>query len=256
MIQYKKLNNILYLKDAIKILLIFSSRKKNLFLFFFLFPFMIIFAQGNLPYVDDKPYHFGFLVGLNTADFGIVHKDTLIDNKAYHVSVSTLQPGFSVGIITNLRLSKYWNLRFTPTLHFSERTLTYRADTSSITTSTNINSIPLCLPLYIKYSAERKDNYRPYLLGGGGIYYDFGRNKEKAILLKPTDYYVEFGVGCDLYFSFFKLAPELKFALGFNNILTPLKERDAGGLTEQDKLHNNVLSKLTSKMLTLCFNFE
>jgi hypothetical protein len=235
--------------------------KNNIFAFIFILTFCSVFfpkvkAQGNLPYADDKLIHFGFSLGLNTADFGISSNDTLINGNKYYTDVSALQPGFSVGVITNLRLARYWNLRFNPTLHFSGRDITYRKDTTNTTGSTTVNSIPLSFPLYLKYSAERKDNYRPYLLGGGGMYFDFGRNKEKPILLKPMDYFIEFGVGCDLYFSFFKLAPELKFAIGFNNMLTPLEQRNAGGLTEEDKIYSTAISKLTNKMITLSFNFE
>jgi hypothetical protein len=52
------------------------------------------------------------------------------------------------------------------------------------------------------------------------------------------------------------LAPELKFAIGFNNMLTPLEQRNAGGLTEEDKIYTTSISKLTNKMITLSFNFE
>ena len=70
------------------------------------------------------------------------------------------------------------------------------------------------------------------------------------------DPFVEFGVGCDIYFSFFKLAPELKFALGMNNMLTTLDQRDTGLLKESDKVYTQALSKLTSRLVTLTFNFE
>jgi hypothetical protein len=83
-----------------------------------------------------------------------------------------------------------------------------------------------------------------------------GRNKENPILLKPLGFYTEFGIGCDLYFSFFKMAPELKFAIGLNDMLTPLDQRDAGFLNDNDKKYTLALSKLTAKMITLSFNFE
>ena len=225
---------------------------------YLLFSFLIFkigtstYAQGNLPYADDKTLHFGFCLGLNAMDFGITPSG-ITDYKA---DVSTLNPGFSVGIISDLRLNKYLNLRFTPTLHFGDRQLNYTTNNATTTDSLFISSIPVCVPLLLKYSAQRKGNYRPYVLFGGGMYFDLGRNKENPVLLKTVGLYTEFGVGCDLYFSFFKLAPELKFAIGLNNILTPLEQRDAGFLSEKDKNFTNALSKLTAKMITLSFNFE
>lgn len=213
---------------------------------------------------DDKIIHFGFSLGVNTMDFGITPSLLPIDEKVYQVDVSRLKPGFSVGIISDMQLSRYFNLRFTPTLHFGERELSYSysyIENDSVKVkgggSVSVGSAPLCLPLYLKYSAERYGNIRPYLIGGGGVSIDLGRDKEKPVYLKPLDLYLEFGVGCEIYFWFFKLAPELKFAIGGNNLFVPLEERDGEGtLSESDKKFSEALSKLTSKIITLTFNFE
>lgn len=215
-----------------------------------------VWAQsGNLPYVDQKLIHFGFSLGINSLDFGVTPSLASINGETYNADVSTLKPGFSVGIISDLRLNRYFNLRFTPTLHLGERELNYSIGDIPVG-STIIQSIPVSLPLYIKYSAERKHNYRPYLIWGAGAYIDLGTNKENPVLLKPLDFYTEFGVGCDIYFSFFKLAPELKFAFGFNDMFVPIDKRDAGQILDADKRYSLALSKLTSRMITLTFNFE
>lgn len=220
----------------------------------FLFSFLSLKSQGNLPYTDERPYHFGFFLGLNTIDFGVdLSYLEQEDGKTYFAETSGLMPGFTAGIIGSLRLNRYFSLRFTPGIHFCERQLTFRAEGETEKKQENIFSIPLMLPLYVKYNAERIHNFRPYMLAGGGAYFDFSRDKEKNILLKPFDYYVEFGAGCDIYFPFFKLAPELKFAIGFNNMLTPTDKRDPGSF---DPKYTNAISKLTTKMLTLSFNFE
>ena len=234
-------------------------------------------AEGNLPYVDDKLLHFGFSLGFNSMDFGVKESGstldmysktkstsgdpiyTLIGQGVYHASISTLSPGFSVGLITDLRINRYLNLRFTPTLNFARRELRFtEIGTSGINhgDTISISSIPICLPIYLKYSAERKDNYRPYLIWGVGAYYDLASNDANPYLqLKKMDFYTEFGVGCDIYFSFFKLAPELKFSIGIgkdNNMLneppTPKNEKDI--------VYTKALTRLTSRMLTLTFNFE
>lgn len=211
-------------------------------------------AQGNLPYVDQELIHFGFSLGINTMDFGVTTSRDSINGKVYDARVSTLKPGFSVGIISDLRLNRYLNLRFTPTLHLGERLLNYSPKNGN--DSINILSIPISLPIYLKYSAERKGNYRPYLIAGGGMSIDLATNTDNPVLLKPVDFFTEFGVGCDIYFSFFKLAPELKYSIGFNDMFVPINKRDAGSISDQNKKFSNALSKLTSRMLTLTFNFE
>lgn len=201
-------------------------------------------AQGNLPYVDDKPLHFGYALGLNFMDFAVVPADINKD-----VSVTAVAPGFSVGAISDLRLNRYFNLRFTPTLMLSQRTLNYKNYDPA-----QILSVPLYLPLYIKYSSERKDNYRPYVLAGGGLWMDWGRNKERAVLLNPFDALVEAGVGCDLYFPFFKLSPVLTFAVGVSNVITPTAMRDTAPASGPGP--TDAISKLTTRMITLAFNIE
>lgn len=213
-------------------------------------------AQGNLQYVDDKLFHFGFSLGFNEMDFIATPSLESIDGKVYSAWVSSLQPGFSVGVIGDMRINRYLNLRCTPTLHFGSHQIKYTADSSKTTFTTSITSIPFTIPMYIKYSAERKDNYRPYLIGGGGVSFNMSADQTKPILLRRFNTFVEFGVGCDIYFSFFKLAPELKFGLGFNNLLTALDQRKAGDIQPEDKKFTQALSGLTTRMLTLTFNFE
>ena len=217
------------------------------------FIFLGIFSlksQGNLPYQDDRPYHFGFFIGINTMDFGV----QLANPDLAVAEVSSLTPGFTAGIIGHLRLSRYFGLRFAPSINFTERTLTYRfADNPDVLVRENVFSIPLMLPLHFIYSAERVHNFRPYLLAGGGASFDFGRDMERNILLRPFDYFVEVGVGSDIYFPFFKLSPELRFSIGFNNMLTPSSDRETGTF---DPKFGNSISRLTTKMITLAFNFQ
>ncbi len=230
------------------------SKNKKIFLLLFLVMvgFGKLKAQGGYR-GDDKLLHFGFSLGINTLDFGITPSLMDIGGKVYQADVSSLKPGFSVGIISDLMLASHWNLRFTPTMHIGDRELSY---TNSLPNPDVTSSILVSAPIYLKYSAERYGNLRPYLIGGAGAYIDLGRDNNLAILLKPFDPFVEVGVGCDIYFSFFKLAPELKFALGFNNMLTPLESRDTGSMKEENKVYTQAISKLTSRLITLTFNFE
>jgi hypothetical protein len=227
--------------------------KKSILLLLIVFVSFANLNAQNSYHGDDKLLHFGFSLGINTMDFGIAPSMIPINGTVYQANVSDLLPGFSVGIVSDLMLTRHWNLRFTPTMHIGDRQLSYD---NSLENPDVVSSVLISAPIYLKYSAERYGNLRPYLIGGGGAYIDLGRDNNLAILLKPFDPFVEVGVGCDIYFSFFKLAPELKFALGFNNMLTPLESRDTGSMKESDKVYTQALSKLTSRLITLTFNFE
>ena len=206
--------------------------------------------------VDIRPIHFGFMLGINTMDFGIKPSMLEIDGKVYQADVSHLIPGFSVGVIGDVRLGEYFNFRLIPSLHLSERTLSYMNDKNSDVFKQNVKTYLLTVPVYFKYSAVRIKNYRPYLIAGGGIGFDLGRDRQLPVLLKQFDYFIDFGVGCTFYFPFFRFSPEIKFAMGFNDILTPLNERPKDFISNDRKFLTNALNRLTSRMFTLVFNFE
>lgn len=209
----------------------------------------------NRPYIDDKIVHFGFSLGVNFMHFTAAESLLPQEGEIYHARVSDMLPGFSVGFITDVRLSRHLNLRCTPTLHFGMRTLTYKSESGNVTNlKTDVLSLPVTLPLYLKWSAEREINYRPYLLAGGGVSFDFGTDKQRPILQKPFDYFVEVGFGCDFYFAWFKLCPQLTYSIGFNNVLTPSDGRQE--LPVLDAFYSNALSKLLNRQITLTFNFE
>lgn len=222
----------------------------------------------NRPYVDDKLLHFGFSLGMNFMSFStpetLIPQDGIItsgsgvryfENEVFNARVSYMLPGFSVGFIADLRLARYLNLRFTPQLHFGQRVVNYKSLSGSITNlSTEVLSLPITIPLELKWSAEREGNYRPYVIAGGGVSYNFGLDKKKPILTKPFDYFIQVGAGCDFYFNWFKLCPEIKYQIGLGNILTPVNERTE--LLQQEFFYTAALRRLSSHMITLVFNFE
>lgn len=231
---------------------------------------MSLSAQNN-PYVDDRLVHFGFHLGLNFMSFNVQETDSITqsaigDRTIYHARVQSLTPGFSVGFITDVRLSRHLNLRCTPALHFGQKTITYRSfqrpDSLIHGTSTGnratVLSLPISIPLYLKWSAEREVNYRPYVIAGGGVSFDLGRDKERVIYQKFFDYFVEVGFGCDFYFQWFKFCPEIKYQIGFANVLTPISEADQAQwkVPVADYFYSNTISRLTNQMISIVFNFE
>ena len=230
--------------------------------FYILLCLLLVFphVNGQRRYSDDKLFHFGFLLGMNLMDYGVKESMDVLDNgEQYYVRESNLAPGFSIGLIGDLRLSRYLNLRFTPTFHFAQRTLSYKTVSGgkkgSVVMRTDVLSMPIEFPLLLKYSAYRHKNAKVYVLGGGGVSYDVGRDKERMLLMKPVDYFVTVGAGCDIYLPFFKLGPEIRFSLGFANVLTPIEERPEITLQEE-KRYTLAIKRVTNRMLTLVFNFE
>ena len=236
----------------------------------FIFHFSSSYAQvaQNRPYIDDKLIHFGFQLGINFATLQVTDSEEPIVNpitgetEIYHARVSSILPGLHVGFVSDLRLCKYLNLRFCPGLMFTSRTLSYKTESGHPVSGTpgkrganlDILAIPVYLPLYLKWSAEREGNYRPYVIAGGGVSLNVSRDKEKPVVLGLMDYFCEVGFGVDLYLRWFKLCPEITYRIGFANQLTfPDEHWQPEPI---DAFYTGALSRLSSHAVCLTFNFE
>ncbi len=213
-------------------------------------------AQSNLPMVDYKALHFGFTLGVNFMDFDFQQSGMEIDGKIYNADMTWVIPGFTVGVIGDVRICEYLNFRLVPTFHLSDRTISYSNNIDDEIITTNVKSTIISVPAYFKFNGPRIKNYRPYLLCGGGVMFDLGRDRQMPVLLKMLDYFVEFGAGCTIYLKYFRLSPEIKFSLGFNDVLEPWEARQNDIVDPRDSKYTLALSKLTSRMVTVCFNFE
>ncbi|MDR1723031.1 MAG: PorT family protein [Tannerella sp.] len=217
-----------------------------------------LFAQSrkvqNQPYADAKLYHFGFHVGLHAQDLLLTNTGVTTENgETWFAEIPAYSPGFSVGVIGDLFVNPYMNLRLSPTIHFGDKVVYFREIAGDEEKRFSVRSNYVSLPLDLKISSMRLNNYRPYVLGGVYGALDLGRKKGNPLLMKQMDYGFEFGIGCTVYMPFFRLAPEIKFKFGLTDVL----EKDRTDLTnEADKVFTNALSKATTRMIVFTFNFE
>ena len=73
--------------------------------------------------------------------------------------------GFNVGLVGDLRINKYINIRIEPGLYYSKRDLMYPENpffTSDSDRLREIKSTYIHLPLMVKFSAARINNFRPF----------------------------------------------------------------------------------------------
>ena len=199
--------------------------KRIIFIALVIYPLFIIEAQVKRPQndagYDFKKLHFGFTIGFNTMDMGIVRnlQDSLF------ADISRVEPGFQVTIVSDLRINDDLTLRFLPGISFGQRNLAYyHYNTKELEDELHIPSSYLEFPLLLKYRSIRLNNYRPYLIGGLNYRYDMASrkdyNEEENVYmrLKPSDIYLEAGFGIDFYLPYFKFAPEIKVGMGMLNL--------------------------------------
>ncbi len=208
----------------------------------------------NRPYIDFRRLHYGFFFGLHAQDMELANNGFVTENgEQWYADVSAYNPGFSVGVLADLRINTYVALRLLPTLHFGEKQVVFREYNSGNRERQQIKSTYFSLPLDVKISAQRFNNYRPYVIAGVSPMLDMTVKKQRQLLMKKFDFMVEVGMGCDFYMPFFKLNPELKFCFSMLDVLDK-NRKDL--LDENYKKFTESIDKATTKMIVLSLYFE
>lgn len=207
------------------------------------------------PYVDQRRMHWGFLLGLQFQDLELRNNGYIdeVSGKQWYADVDNYNPGFTVGVLGELRLSTPLALRLLPTLHFGQRHISFYEQGSGKRTTQNLRSTYISLPLELKVAAPRYNNFRPYVLTGLAPSVDLSRSHQQLLRMRPFDCFFEIGAGCDIYLGFFKLIPELKFSFGILDVL----RKNRNDLQDDSKLiFTRSIDAAHSKMLTFTLHFE
>lgn len=226
----------------------------------------------NMPNYDQKPYRFGFILGVNQMLFSVKPVDSLVvtrwdqsqspdifaDSLFVQSITSSPTPGFSIGIVGILRLGTNTDLRFVPSLSFGERLLNYqilafdKGDAELIDISKSITSTTIDFPLSFIYKSKRLNNMRMYVLGGAKYSLDLASQKKNknnnndiTVKINKHDIALEVGAGVDFYADLFKFGIEIKMGYGFNNLIK-----------QEGNIYSNSIEKLNSKVFLLSFTFE
>jgi hypothetical protein len=175
----------------------------------------------NLENWDKQRVYWGYFLGFNMYDFKIDYKNTpdvdiLVDGVT----------GFNVGLIGDLRLHEYINLRFEPGLYYTQRNLNYSGFTDENDALREVKSTYIHLPLLLKFSSERTGNIRPFLVGGVSATLNLSSNSktkddnlQERFRVKPWTNNYEVGFGIDLYLEYFKFSPSIRGVFGLNDEL-------------------------------------
>ena len=208
----------------------------------------------NKPYIDYRRLHYGFFVGVHMQDMEFVNNGFVTsEGESWFADVAQYNPGFSVGVLADLRLGEYFSLRTLPTMHFGQNSIVFREQGSGEISRQLVKTTYVALPFHLKYAAERFNNYRPYVMAGVSPMMNLTVKKQKQLLLKKFDFMVEVGFGCDYYLPFFKLIPELRFAFSLLDVL----EKDRKDLLDANYIKfTQSVDKVVSKMVILSFYFE
>ena len=228
----------------------------------------------NKPYTDLRPFHFGVIVGTHMQDLELTNvgpqtitfEDGTTTESLVTVDQDRWDGGFTVGVLGELRLNEFFQLRIAPAMYFGTRHLTFTNFTPRpseeseanpmhrLTEVQGLKNAYVCLAGEIIFAGPRFNNHRPYLLAGINPMLNLSGGKNDYLKLKRHDLFLEVGMGCDFYLPFFKLRPELKFMYGLTNALDT---GHADELRNKEMLrYTNAVSEARTKMVALSFYFE
>lgn len=207
-------------------------------------------AQFNVHELGKKDIYFGIALGVNVGDFKIIHAPKTAINDSVRYFKPQFGPGFNLGIICNYQFHKYFDLRFIPTLSFSDKGIVYE-DLNHTMVKKTISSIYLDFPLQLRFKSDPIKDFRIYVIAG--LRYDFdlasnvkARKADDIIKLNKNDAAAEYGLGFMIYFPYFILSPEIKVSHGFLNLHSPTP-----GL-----IYSRTIERMYSRTFTLTLNLE
>ena len=250
---------------------------------------MVVPAQAQrrtihyLANYENEPYHFGFLLAYNQMMYAVKtvenYQNLEISPEAWPngpisnsntqclsvYNMETLQtPGFTVGIIGSKRLGRYFDLRFIPSLSFSERRMHYDVAVKDLQGEVTMKSFTKSIgttfvefPLNIKYRSKRYNNIGAYVFGGINPKIDLASQKENKLtntegqefinnlVTKRFDCAAEIGTGFDIYNQWFKMGVELKMSYGLLDIVK-----------SEAFIYTAPIDKLRNKLFQLSLLFE
>lgn len=210
----------------------------------------------NLPTFDEQRLRYGFLLGINMADFRVTNSGARTAENNYnarYAEVNSIVPGLNVGVVANLRLAKRLDLRFSPGINFAQRNVSFIDEKGKLDENSplQIKSTYLEFPFLLKYSAHRINNFKPFLVGGTCIRYDLAKNRKDGILLNSVDYCLEFGAGFDSYMNYFRLTTEFRMSIGMGNIINKKGTADV-----ENFYYTQAIDRLTSRIFLMTFYFQ
>ena len=173
----------------------------------------------------DKPQlSWGYFLGINNYDYNF---DYISDT--YDIQTEKTF-GFNVGLIGNIRISDFFDVRFEPGLVMSNRNLIFNPvqfgdiDFNQNLHFREIKSTYVHFPILLKISSKRVNNFKPFLLAGVSTAINLSskeNNVDDNILgqfrTKKNVFFYELGFGIDLYLEWFKFSPSIRGVFAFSD---------------------------------------
>ncbi|MGB2245138.1 MAG: porin family protein [Flavobacteriaceae bacterium] len=223
----------------------------------------------HLQNFDKKTLHYGYFFGFNNFGYDIKYVENYAVPSSSRIPDGQNLPnielvkntGFNVGLIGDLRINEYFNLRIEPGLYYNQRDLMYPSNTPRMSSEADylreVKSTYIHLPLLIKFSGERINNWKPYLVGGVSTSFNLSSNAKNnddnfnnVFRVNSQMFSYEVGFGIDFYLVYFKFSPSIRGIFSIQNEL--IKDNPSNGISPWT---SNITS-LMSQGIAINLTFE
>ena len=177
----------------------------------------------NIQNEDKALINWGYYLGFNQYDFQFeyendIGQDVLVDKTI----------GFNVGLIGELRLNEFLDVRLEPGLLYTQRNLGFPDFENINDAIREVRSTYIRFPLLLKVSTRRYNNIKPFIIGGGYAAINLGANEDSlddnssgTFRSTKNVYGYELGFGIDMYTEFFKFTPSIRGVFAITDELIP-----------------------------------
>jgi len=204
---------------------------------------------------DKARLSYGYYLGFNVYDYNF---DYRTDVKDIQVLKST---GFNIGLLGNVRINDYIDIRVEPGLVISRRELNYSQtfftgiDFEDKDLIREIQSTFIHIPILIKFSAKRINNIKPFVVGGISTALNLSSqqdnpddNSKNVFRVSKNNLYYELGLGIDIYLTWFKFTPSIRGVFSMQNEL--IKDIDP------DSRWTRHIAQMQTRGLFINFTFQ
>ncbi|MBO3115806.1 PorT family protein [Winogradskyella sp. DF17] len=181
-------------------------------------------VANSVDNIDQKLLSWGYFLGFNSYDFKFDYnedlEDILVDNSF----------GFHLGLVGDLRINDYINLRLEPGVFFTTRNLRYDEsyfdglDFNDADLLREVKSTYVHVPLLLKFSTKRINNFKPFIVGGFSAALNLSSNQDNPddnssgqFRMTKSTYFYELGFGIDFYLLYFKFTPSIRGIFALND---------------------------------------
>lgn len=184
----------------------------------------------NMENFDKRPLTWGYFLGFNSFDFKFDYNEDLGDNPYTDIQVNK-QIGFNVGLIGDLRINNYLNLRLEPGLYYNQRDLIFPGFENEKDFLREAKAAYIHIPLLLKVSTKRINNFKPFIMGGVSTAINLSNNAENPddnaqgeFRMEKNPIFYELGFGIDFYLHYFKFTPSIRGVFALTDELVPDKD--------------------------------